>query len=416
MRLDGTDLGNQTRDAMDPLALPVIAIGPAMSECVEQVTGQSMMFQLLVDALREEGWIVRVIDSNITKSSAKSHLNGTLTLCRILDYLRLMPKILEKVFLSRRSVVYHTTAQSLAGFLRDMVILWLFFLRGHKIVCQQFGGNYSGFYEKQNVFIRFLIRSSLARSKRIVVEGELVKEQFLFLPDYQQKVCVVPNGLPEQSMQFSEKAKNFRQNETLNLIYLSNMIESKGYWDVSAAVRILVKERRRKVKCRFVGKFMSALDSVKYPDPEDARSAFFNYIKKHDLQEYISYDECLLGDEKHKAFQDSHVFLLPTNYLYEGQPVSVLEAMAHGTVAIATDYRLIPTMVVDGITGYFVPYGKPEEIVKKVEHLIDNPEEFERLSFNSIKRFNEQFRADRYVTRLAGILHDVANNNTKKIS
>lgn len=386
--------------------VPIVAIGPTISVVGGQITGQAMMFQLLIDVFAERGWPVKVYNIVEKRRSFNSRTIGGFTVRRMLDYLKLIPAIWMRLLFSRKCIIYLTTAQSKMGFMRDMFIIWAASFGGGYLICQQFGGNYGGFYNKQSRFIRFLVCKTLNLARRIIVEGDLVKEQFSFLHDYKEKVCCVPNGLPERSIKVAKKAKTYKIEEPFKLIYLSNLIQTKGYWDVLKAVEIL-RKRRRNVICRFIGKFMFESNSVKYSSTGQACRAFLEYIRDNELSEHVSYDESLLGREKFEAFRESHLFLLPSNYLYEGQPVSVLEAMAHGVVTIATNYRLIPVMVEENHTGLFVPYGEPEAIVEKIEYLMDNPQEYERLSGNSIKRFCECFTAECYVDRMMTVFMEV---------
>ncbi len=384
----------------------LIAIGPAIEGSNGQINGQAMMFQLTVDVLREKGWSVRVCNIIEKRDLSDLRVNGGFTLLRMIDYMKLIPKIWLRLLFSRKCIVYLATAQSKMGFLRDMCIIWAVLLRGDSLVCHQFGGDYGGFYNAQSGFIRFLIRKTLDRASRIIVEGEFVKEQFSFLNNYKQKVNCLTNCHPERSLKIAEKAKEIDPGKPFQMIYLSNMIETKGYLDVLKSVKVL-KDRNRNVICKFAGRFMCNSSADKEYNAEQSRQSFFQYIKDNGLSDYISYDESLFGKEKFDAFIASHLFLLPSNYIYEGQPVSILEAMAHGIVTVATKYRLIPVMVQDDDTGFFVPYGDPEAIAGKVEFLMDNPNEYKRLSRNSIDRFNKNFRAEAYVDEITAVFVDI---------
>jgi glycosyltransferase involved in cell wall biosynthesis len=390
---------NRSEQKITPGNLPVIVIGQTISGSGGKITGQGMMLQLLIDTFREQGWHVKVYDITEKRKSSSFRTYGAFTIPRMLDYLKLIPVIWLRFLFSPKSIVYLAIAPSKMGFIRDMLFIGAASLRGHYVICHQLGGHYGSFYKKQNSFMQSLICKTLNLSIKILVEGELVKEQFSFLNNYKDKVYSIPNGLPERNIEVAKKAKEYKQKELFRLIYLSNLIETKGYWDVLEAVNIL-RKKQRNVTCRFVGSFMTASDSVKYQDADQAKKGFFEYIKKHNLQEYVSYDEGLLGQKKFDAFRKSHLFLLPSNYIYEGQPVSILEAMSHGVVAIATNYRLIPLMVEDNHTGLFVPYGDPEAIAEKVEYLMDNQNEYKRLSGNSIKRFCDYFTAECYIDRM----------------
>ncbi len=383
---------------------PLLCIGPAMAEGARQVSGQAMMFQMLVDLLAEAGNQVKVFDIS-ERQSARA--DGALAWRRVADYVRILPQVWRSLLLRRGSVVYITTAQGLWGFLRDAAVIWPASLLGHAVVTHQFGANYKGFYGGQPPIVRFLIKKTLSQAHAVIVEGDYTKEQFSFLPGWRRKVHSVPNGLPERTITYSETARTLDPGRPFSLFYLSNMVETKGYWDVLEAVRSLVNERGKRVRCRFVGKFLASSDSVRFPDPEQARKAFWRYIEEHDLAGVVSYEEMLLGLEKAEAFEAADLFILPSNYISEGQPVSVLEAMAHGVVTVATRYRLIPSMVEDGQTGFFVGYNRPQEIADKIELLMDNPSLYTELSRNSLEKFHNEFRPERYIARVASVFKSV---------
>src|SRR6185295_12579955 len=97
------------------------------------------------------------------------------------------------------------------------------------------------------------------------------------------------------------------------------------------------------------------------------------------------------GDAKRRALEEAHLFLLPTRYSNEGQPVSIIEAMAHGCVVVSTDYRAIPDLVDDGVTGVLVPYGAPGAIADAVEALVRDPGRYAEMSRAAIARFRARF-------------------------
>lgn len=384
--------------------VPFIAIGPAITGINGQVTGAAMMFQVLIDVLREHGWVINMFNIAEKQRTSNSRRIGSFSIQRALDYVLLIPMIWKGILFTKKGILYMITAQSRMGFFRDLLIIWVAYFKKSYIICHQFGGSYGKFYNSQGKLVQFLIRETLKRSSRIIVEGELAKDQFSFLADYEKRVRCVINGLPERSLEVSKYPKRYERETPFKMIYLSNMIKTKGYWDVLQAFAVL-RKKNRNISCRFVGKFMS--ESIDNLNDGQERNEFFEFIKANSLMDFVSYDEVLLGREKHEAFQNSHLFLLPSNYPYEGQPVSVLEAMAHGLVTIATNYSMIPLMIEHNDNGFFVPYSDPQAIVTKIEYLMDNPNEYKRLSANSIERFLEKFSTDIYVDRLMSSIMEV---------
>ncbi len=69
-----------------------------------------------------------------------------------------------------------------------------------------------------------------------------------------------------------------------------------------------------------------------------------------------------------KLFSESDIFVLPSSF--EGLPVSLLEAMAHGCVPVVTGIPSgIPEVVVHGVNGFIVPVAEPAEMAARLEML-----------------------------------------------
>lgn len=381
---------------------PLLAVGPSVARDARLVGGQAMIFQLIVDTLSERGTPLRVFDTSERNKSAR-RIDGGISLPRIREYISVLSRV-WLAMLGRRQTVYLTTAQSLVGFLRDAAIIWPAHLLGHVMVAHQLGGKYLAFYNSQNRVVKKLIRLTMSRVSAIVVEAECLRRSYSFLPDWEQKVHEIANGLADRDIKPRREPKRYDASQPFSMLYVSQMVESKGCWDVLEAVRILKNERHRNVRCRFVGQWVSAADSVRFPDEELARREFFAKIERYRLTDSVTHEDLLLGKEKAEAFENAHAFVLPSNYANEGQPVSVLEAMASATVVIATRYRLIPMMVEENETGCFVEHGAPEDIADRVEFFMDHPDEFERMSAGSIQRFQEQFTTDKYLNRVQTLL------------
>jgi glycosyltransferase involved in cell wall biosynthesis len=76
-------------------------------------------------------------------------------------------------------------------------------------------------------------------------------------------------------------------------------------------------------------------------------------------------------DDVPTLLRQADVFVLPS--LYEGLPVSVLEAMAAGTPVVATAVGGTDEAVVAGETGILVPPGDPEALAKALREILSNP-------------------------------------------
>jgi len=382
----------------------IIAIGPVMRKNSNLFSGQSMMFQLFVDELKDKKIDVLIVDINST--FAKSRTSGKFSFLRGLEYFFILMKVFFTLGFNYRQYLYITTAQSRVGFYRDFFIINMAELFGYKIIAHQFGANYNEFYKSQPEMLRKAIRRTLEKSEFIVVEGEFSKMQFNFIENFETKVVPIENGLPERNLKASGTGKTYEQLSPFNLFYLSNMIESKGYLDVLDAANILVNDHKKNIKCVFAGKFMSSVDDTLFSSATEAQESFFKFIETNKLNSSITYFPGLEGNQKADYFLNSHIFLLPSYYLNEGQPVSVLEAMAYGVVPVVTKYRMIPLMVTEQ-TGFFVQPRNSAEIVRVILYLMNNPGKYAEFSQACTDRYKENFTRQKYVQKLLELFNQL---------
>jgi glycosyltransferase involved in cell wall biosynthesis len=86
------------------------------------------------------------------------------------------------------------------------------------------------------------------------------------------------------------------------------------------------------------------------------------------------------------------VFVLPS--LYEGLPVSVLEAMASGRPVIATKVGGTDEAVKDGVTGLLVPPADPTALAQAIRRILDEPILAQRLAAGGRDWVRCEFRAE----------------------
>jgi glycosyltransferase involved in cell wall biosynthesis len=93
-----------------------------------------------------------------------------------------------------------------------------------------------------------------------------------------------------------------------------------------------------------------------------------------------------LGKLPHDRVADllgrSHVFILTS--AYEGLPVSLLEAMAHGCVPVVTAVKSgIPEVVDEGVNGFMLPIGDTEGFTTHLDTLVGNPSARAAMAHNA---------------------------------
>jgi len=370
--------------------------------------GQSLSFKMLTEGLEE-----RNIHHTVVNISSKVTSPGEIAFFRrTVEYFYILGIYLCKICLGNKTV-YITIAQSRQGFYRDFFMIWFAYLFRLRIVLHLKGGNFKNFYLGQSLWFKRMIKVTLRRADSILVLGRRLRCMFDFEPGLTEKIHVVPNGLPFRHIDYPA-AKSLpdplEKNARIRILYLSNLIESKGYFDLLAAIKTL-NDRNIRVRCHFCGNFFTSFDDKKIKDADHARQLFENFVDKHGLQKEIKLVGHVSGEEKIRELAESHFFVLPTRYANEGQPVSIIEAMAFGNVVISTDYRAIPEMVIHEKTGIIVPFQDPESIANSIERYVRLPDRYHELSRQSILRFQKFFTREAHLNKIIPLLTTGLSNN-----
>ncbi len=362
--------------------------------------GDSLAFQMLVEGVREYGIPHTVINISMGKVRKR---DGSFSSDRLAALTGPFLAALSFLFKRKRSL-YLTIAQSWNGFLRDAVFILCAWLGGYRIILHLHGGNYDEMVKQQSPWRRRLIRFVLTRATKIVVLGEALKGMFSFLGDCEDKVVVVHNGLPVPEIQIAGKPKNLDPEKPVRLLYLSNMIESKGYLDVLNAVKILVQEFKLNVDCHFCGQFLIGADNVRYRDAADAEQDFIDRTKRLGLVRNVKWLGVVSGVGKADELRAAHMLVLPTRYNNEGQPLCIVEAMAAGCVPLSTNYRTIPEMLDFGRAGVFVQSNAPQSIAEAVDDMVRHPAKFSELSEAAISHYRKLFSREVHWKKMISLI------------
>ena len=243
--------------------------------------GQSVSFQMLCKCLPRRGFDCRVVDLSRKAESPW----GQITIVRTLEVLAVLAKLYIGLAAGYRNV-YLLIAQSSAGFVRDAIMIWSAWLCRGSIVVHLRGGNYDGFYRDRSTLGKFVIRHTLRRTDRIIALSERLRGMYAFDSVLQDRVVVVPNSPPYA---IDARCRKRTKDQPVKVLYLSNLIQSKGYRDVLDAVAILKQETRLHVEANFAGRFDSADDDEVTMSPHEAEQRFARDIELNGLQPNARY-------------------------------------------------------------------------------------------------------------------------------
>ncbi|MBF0546318.1 MAG: glycosyltransferase family 4 protein [Candidatus Riflebacteria bacterium] len=367
------------------------------------VNGHTLAFKCLVEGLKEGSVDYKLVDYSPRLFDAKK---SQILFYRIFEYFLILFKYFQYLRREKKQVVYITLNQAVNGALRDLILILIAKMFNHKVVVHIHGGMYDEILKKIPGSFRKLFLSALKKCSKIIVLSENLRKMFDDFPELKKKLVVVKNGLPFCiKNQQSQYEKDINPNDWISLLFLSNMIETKGWLETLEMVKILVREKGLNIRARFCGPFQIMPGDKKFRSAIEAREAFFEFIKQNFLEKNVEYFEFVDEAKKIESLMGAQFMIFPSRYPNEGQPLVLIEGLAYGCVLVGTDYRAIPDMIRNGESGILTS-SDPEKMAESIYFLVNNSDEYRRLSKGARDLFVREFTREKYIKNMLEILLD----------
>lgn len=297
----------------------------------------------------------------------------------------------KSIFLLQKvEVVYSTMSQSKFGFLRFFPVLLLCRVFNIPYIIHLKGNLLPETINNSTFFLKKLIMSTLKHSNSVIFLSERLAEQNVF-NDLANKHVVynfVDNYIFINSI--DEKYAVKKNDSKINILYLSNLMEEKGILDLLESVRKLQNSGVKQYHLHIAGDIDKKIkNKIEY------------YFRILDKSSFTYYGK-VSGDEKKNLYLKSDIFVLPTYYKQEGQPITLLEAMATGNTIITTKHSGIPDIVNEN-NGFFVKQNSPNELYELLLKLISDKEQLHKYAKYNIK-YSRQFTVNKFINSIESIL------------
>ena len=251
-----------------------------------------------------------------------------------------------------------------------------------------------GVANRQNrILDNFLYKRFFKGLNVILLANVLYKDVEKYVAN--KNVFVCPNGIPV-SLQNEPNAE--RNNPVPQILFLSNLIISKGVMVLLDALKIL-NEHGMVFACNVVGGETDELNAQK----------FLEQIEKRGLKGKVIYAGKKYGDEKKLYFENADIFVFPTFYHNEAFPLVNIEAMEYKLPIVTTNEGGIPDMVVNGENGLICERKNPVALANAIEVLLkDNPLRV-KMGECGYKKFKNEFTLNVFENNFVGILNKIIN-------
>jgi len=232
--------------------------------------------------------------------------------------------------------IYFTASVKSIAFYRDFLIssLWKFYCLFKKI---------NIYYHYHTKGVNAFVKGSCLKLKltriflkevNLILLSPLLEADFKRVKTYRE-VFFLPNGVENKISSGTFDGLIGKKYNILNqveVLYLSNMIKSKGYFEV---LKLATKVKNQNIHFHFAGGW----------ENNDDRDEFLKFVIDENLSKKVTFHGFVNGAEKDSLFKNAHIFIFPTRYPKEAFPLSILEALSYGIPVLASDEASIPSII-----------------------------------------------------------------------
>ncbi len=319
---------------------------------------------------------------------------GRLGLGKLIHLTQVLARSASRLVQDRPDILYYPPAgPHLVPMARDLILLAALRPLASKLVLHFHAGGLSDLYRERiqgtplaPLFQRayFGADAAVLLSAANPPDGEILQAQHTYL---------VPYGIRDQAGSLERPP---RGNRPLEVLFVGAVIESKGALVLAEACGRLWSQGRR-FRLTYVGHC-----------PEEMGRAI--RLRAGVGAGWVEIAGVKTGADKWSRYRSANLFCLPSFYEAETFGVVLLEAMMFGVPVIATRWRGMGDVVVDGETGLLTAPRSVDELASAIGQLLADSALRDSMGQAGRNRYLEEYTAERYTRRMENVFCAVATN------
>ena len=376
-------------------------------------SGQGAAVSWLVEAMTEAEWTVVKLETPIFRrgdallDSALSYAKECLWL--ISDLIR----ELTQKSCTDSPCVYISIGQSSVGLLRDGLPYILLVIVGGALpgVVSLHGSWFMNWrpYGAKAIWLKCLI--SLCRG--VTVLGPNQARAMVNLGVRSTLIHCVDNTADLAPIPFDKLNRKHLRHGRRNILFLSNLIDTKGYIEFLSALLLLANRCASAFDATLCGDIVITGYSERFGDWEEADA---------DLQQRllalraagvaINWIKGAGGSEKMRLLHEADIFVFPSRV--EAQPISLIEAMASGCAIVSSRVGEIVDTVGDD-AGMLLANPDASQVASAIADLLNDPSKCLSLASAARHRFEERFTYRKHAGRWLEIFDRARRANRSSV-
>lgn len=285
--------------------------------------------------------------------------------------------LLQDLLIRRPHYLIITPAFSRNPFIKDACYWLLAGALGSRVILWAHGNGLPRLYQESGPLMRAFIRFSHRRVRFAVTVGERLMDNYHGLVPA-DRIGYIHNGIPISSGSPCAPVDGIR------VLYLSNMIESKG-WRVLYEAACTLCPEMPELQVDFHGN----------PDGTSVEE-LQHFFAAGPYPDRIRYHGPVYGEAKEQALAACTLFCFPSSFPFEAFPLVNLEAMQAGKPILTTGQGAIAEAVIAGQGGQLVPGNDPAALASAIRELAADTDRLALMGEFNRRRFQQEFTLDAF--------------------
>jgi glycosyltransferase involved in cell wall biosynthesis len=315
-----------------------------------------------------------------------THRDGT-AVGKIAAFAAALPRYLAELLVHRPDVV-HVHMSSYGSFVRKAALCAIARALRVPVLIHVHGSEFDQFHDWLPWPGRVLVRATLEHAAVVVALGQVWAERLAVIAPA-ARVVAVPNGVrvPAPRVCAGEGPPH--------VVFLGEIGERKGAFTLIEAWAKLAAEPN------VLGAARLTLAGDREVARAEAMAAELGIAASVEVRPWLS------PAQVDHLLDDADLFVLPSRS--EGQPMAVLEAMAHGLPVIAGAVGGIPELLDHGRCGLLIPPGEVDALVEALRRLLTEPHTRADLGAEARRRVLAEFDIDVVWHRFEALYEEAVN-------
>lgn len=276
----------------------------------------------------------------------------------------------------------------------NFIAFWMSKFRKVKLVTTLHGWSKIG---GKGAFYEYMDSKIIKHFNQVIAISEGVKKDLLKKGIPQEKITVIHNGIDMDY--FAERRVDVNYKKKFNINQNSQVIGTVGRFNEEKGQRYFIEAASEVIKV-----FPNAVFLIVGTGQDE--KLLKEMVSSLGLQQHIIFAGFVHPEEIRNAYSIMDIFVLPS--LTEALGLVLLEAMAMGIPAIATNVLGVPDIIEDRKTGYLVSRADASAISKAVISLLSDKAHAESMGKTGQDFVREEFSVRKFVNRIEEVYNNLA--------